>query len=484
MHDAYTEAGLAKGFATAVTNNLAEQKAAHPNKPTECNPAAKSSDLANAKTSANNAREALDKVRSSTTAVSSDDEKTYAEVKAAVEAAEKAVKDAQLAVDEMYLQQAVDYIAAADEATNAVYDIIKKTDTNDEAARKAAKVQCNAKISEATQNYNNAKEAYAAASVAGKAQLTTYKDLPKSLSNTESLIQYSKNQVTIKLASDAEKIGAANELSQQAEDLYKQIDDENAKGADADTDQIYEWWYDAKDKNEEAKEILNSVSDKTTDNYSQAKDKVDANDKKKQTTYDDIPFATDGTKSYKYDEVTAKIIKFSSSDAQEYLDILKKSSAGKNVDFSRGVIFDVRLVAKDSGKTVTPIGNQRFNVELNLNEFTEEELKNAKVFHIDEKNGNKVELVGSVSQHSATIEKSASKKCWISVWCGSFSPYGVGDIASAAAVTSSAPSTGQKNPNTGDFSALPIVLICVVALGGIGGVLAYRKKKAAEEEEE
>ncbi|MBQ4397945.1 MAG: LPXTG cell wall anchor domain-containing protein [Clostridia bacterium] len=179
----------------------------------------------------------------------------------------------------------------------------------------------------------------------------------------------------------------------------------------------------------------------------------------------DQPVAKDAKgNTYLAKDVKVISVRYSAADAKQYIQTARKNSNAKNVDFSRAVVFNVVLM-NANGDMLTMLPNHSIYVDLDMTDFKESDLKNAVLFHITD---NKAEGV-----RCWTITN-ASKKCWIRFAGDSFSPYVVANIGATT-------STGSDNPGTGDFSALPIILIGAAALLGIGGALVYRKKKSDAE---
>lgn len=487
LRAAVTNADTASSKALAAADVIKQEN--QKEKSAERNPEVAAAFLDEANNALKNAQAALNAVDPSSNIIVflSEEDTTgvkRADVAALVAAAEKKVKEAQIAKDDVYLSQVLDYAGEAGEV-NDVYDIIRKLNTDDQAAVSAAKATCEAKLAASQTAVENAKNAIKNVSDVSKT-LQKYKDAVLCIQIADNENKSVAQKMIKTFGTDDEKIDEANKLLDEADRLVNDAKTETDKGADANPSVISDLLDKAEEAKDSAADILNSVSKegKNQENYKTADQKVTDTQKNIDTqgkqAYDTVPFATDGTTNYVFKDIDVSPVRYTGEKAKNYIAIMSKSSDGKNVDFTNAVVFDVTLKNK-SGTTLTLLPNRSINVDLDMTDFTQEQLKNAKLFHV---------VGDSAVGVSSRVVVDSNKKCWIRFTGTSFSPYGVGDIAPAstsaatsAAVTSSAPSTGQKNPNTGDFSALPIVLICVVALGGIGGVLAYRKKKAAEEEE-
>ena len=179
----------------------------------------------------------------------------------------------------------------------------------------------------------------------------------------------------------------------------------------------------------------------------------------------DQPVAKDAKgNTYLAKDVKVISVRYSAADAKQYIQTARKNSNAKNVDFSRAVVFNVVLM-NANGDMLTMLPNHSIYVDLDMTDFKESDLKNAVLFHITD---------GKAEGVRCWTITNDSKKCWIRFAGDSFSPYVVANIGATT-------STGSDNPGTGDFSALPIILIGAAALLGIGGVLVYRKKKADAE---
>ncbi|MBQ5545681.1 MAG: LPXTG cell wall anchor domain-containing protein, partial [Clostridia bacterium] len=180
----------------------------------------------------------------------------------------------------------------------------------------------------------------------------------------------------------------------------------------------------------------------------------------------DQPVAKDAKgNTYAAKDIKISAVRYSTDEAKKHIETARKSSDGKNIDFSRAVVFEVNLT-NANGDTLTLLPKHSVYVDLDMTAYKESELKNAALFHIAGDSAESV-LCWTITNDSG--------KCWIRFSGSSFSPYVVANIGATT-------STGtDNNPGTGDFSALPIILIGAAALLGIGGVLVYRKKKADAE---